>query len=129
MVIRLSSNTTARSQRGFMVAELVLTILVLAVAMIPLAYSFNLERKLVRAQYDRVIAMEIVDGEIELLRAGEWRSLAEGKHPYAISAGAAKNLPPGNFIAERAVKTIRLEWLPAKRGAGGRVAREIVVPE
>ncbi len=112
-----------------MVAELVLTIMLLAVAMIPLAYSFNLERKLVRAHYHHVVAMEIVDGEIELLRAGEWRSLAEGKHPYPISAGAAKNLPPGNFLAERAGRTIRLEWLPARRGAGGRVAREIIIPD
>ena len=114
-------------RRGFLVAELVVAISVLAVAMIPLAYSFNLEQKLVRANYDHVVAMEIVDGEIELLHAGEWRSWPEGTHDYPVTALSAKNLPPGKFILTRAPGLIRLEWTPAKRGAGGKVRREITI--
>lgn len=113
--------------RGFLVAELVVAISVLAVAMIPLAYSFSLEQKLVRTHYDQVVAMEIVDGEIELLRAGDWRSWSEGEHIYPVTAASAKNLPAGRFQLTRTPHLVRLEWIPAKRGASRKVRREFTL--
>src|SRR4051812_1122094 len=69
-----------RSRRGgWMVAELMMAISLLAVAMIPLAFSFRGEQKLARTHYHQVIAMEIVDGEMEFLQAGHWRNFPAGE--------------------------------------------------
>jgi hypothetical protein len=68
--------------------------------------------------------MEIVDGEMEVLLAGEWLQFAEGPHPYPVKAASATNLPPGRFRLTRDGNRLRLEWLPEKRGNGGSVSRE-----
>ena len=57
---------------------------ILAVAMIPLTYSFVQEQKLCRAYYYRAVVMEILDGELEVLVAGEWRSFKEGSQAYRV---------------------------------------------
>ena len=62
------------------------------------AYSFASERRLARAYYQRAVAMEIVDGEMEVLLAGEWRDFPPGTQDYRVHCGAATNLPPGRFI-------------------------------
>jgi hypothetical protein len=101
---------------------------ILVVAMIPLSYAVLRERQLSRALYYRALAMEIVDGEIEVLRSGEWRVFREGSHPYPTRAESATNLPPGRFVLTREASLVRLEWIPEKRGKGGRVAREVPLP-
>ena len=70
--------------------------------------------------------MEIVDGEMEALAAGEWAAYGKGSHKYEVRAAAAKNLPPGSFVLTVTEKLVRLEWIPAT-AAGSRVAREVPV--
>ena len=111
-----------------MVAELMIAVAVLAIAMIPLSLSFRGEQRLVRAHYNKVIAMEIIDGEMEALRAGQWRAFAEGECEFPVTARAATNLPSGKFLLTRSNRLLRLEWRVAKKGLGGSVAREILVP-
>jgi hypothetical protein len=55
--------------------------------------------------------MEIVDGEIEVLAAGEWRAYHSGTQEYKASAGAATNLPAGKFLLTIRDRQLRLEWL------------------
>jgi len=43
---------------------------IIAIALFPLAFSFAQEAKFLRACYNRAIATEIVDGEVEVLLAG-----------------------------------------------------------
>ncbi len=114
--------------RGFLTTELVMAMAILVLAMIPLSYAVLHERKLGRALYYRAVAMEIVDGEMEVLRAGNWRRFAEGSHPYATRAESARNLPPGKFVLTREAKRLRLEWMPDKRGKGAPMAREVTLP-
>jgi hypothetical protein len=111
-----------------MMAELLVAISILAIAMIPMAYSFRGEQQLVRAEYNRVVAMEILDGEMEMLRAGQWRAFVEGEQDYPIKAAAATNLPPGKFLLLRSNRLMRLEWRPAKKGQGGALIREVQLP-
>ena len=61
-------------------AELLAAIALLAIAVLPLGYSITSERTLARSHYERAVAMEIVDGEIEVLAAGEWRAFSPGTH-------------------------------------------------
>jgi hypothetical protein len=63
--------------------------------------------------YVRAIAMELVDGEMELLAAGRWHEVAgDGNYDYPVNAGAAQNLPPGKFTLTVRGRQLRLEWRP-----------------
>lgn len=117
-----------RLSRGFLTTEVVVAMGILLVALLPLSYAFVKERQLSRALYYRAVAMEIVDGELDVLRAGAGRVFADGSHAYIPRAEAAGNLPPGRFVLTREGKRLRLEWEPAKRGRGGHVAREVMLP-
>ncbi len=117
-----------RPRRGFAMIELVVAIGVVTAALIPLAFTFAHEQKVFRAEYYRAIAMEIVDGEMESLAAGEWRSYKPGAQPYAVRAESATNLPAGHFTLTLREKRLRLEWSPEKPGQGGAVWREVMLP-
>jgi hypothetical protein len=105
--------------------ELVVAISILALVMLPLAYMYFHEAKLLRAYYRDAVAMEILDGEMEVLVAGEWRSFAEGRHELKPTANAATNLPPGQFMLTRETKRVRLDWLPER---GRKMSREVTLP-
>jgi hypothetical protein len=115
-------------QRGNLTAELLIGVGLLIFAVFPLSTSFGREQKLARAYYYRAVALEIVDGEMEALRAGEWRLHPVGEHAYAVRAQAAASLPPGRFVLTRGEAAVRLEWIPDGKDRGGRVVREARVP-
>ena len=117
----------ARQMRGFMMVDLFVGMAILALAILPLAYSFVRETRLLRAEYFRGVAMEIVDGEMEILAAGEWRNFPDGAQPYTVHAHAAANLPPGHFQLTRTGAHLRLEWTSDQRQGIGPVVREITV--
>ena len=77
-----------------------------------------------RTLYYRAVAMGIVDGEMEILRAGEWRAFGAGEHEYPIRAESASQLPEGVFLLDRGERTIRLSWEPQAPWRGSRVVRE-----
>lgn len=117
------------SRAGWLVMDLAIAVMILGLATLPLAFSFNSEQKLLRANYNRAVAMEIVDGEMEILRAGVWRNILNGERDYATTARAATNLPAGKFVTTRDADRLRLEWRPSKRAKGGLVFREMTLPK
>lgn len=116
----------SQSERGSLMIELVVALGILTAAIIPLGYSFAQERRLCRTYYWRAVAMEIVDGEMEILAAGDWRNSPEGMRPYTVTAEAAKNLPPGQFVLSVRGKQLRLQWQPTNARDGGPMVREAV---
>lgn len=112
------------SLRGALSTDVAIALAILCVAMIPLSYAFLKDRVVGKAYYQRAVAMEIVDGELEVLLAGEWRAYPEGAQPYAVSSLAATNLGKGEFLLTRSNNLVRLEWRPAEKRQGGKVARE-----
>ena len=128
MVTRQLSSRWTQRRSGFLLAELIIAVAILGVALLPLSYAFLRERQLAQAGYFRSVAMEIVDGEMEILAAGEWQSFPVGSHPYKVQAQSAANLPPGQFVLTRSADLVRLEWRPGKRGLGGPVTREMRIP-
>jgi hypothetical protein len=124
MVIRRAQRTDG----GWLSIELAVAIMILGLALIPLAFSFRGEEKLLRAHYNQAVAMEIVDGEMEILRAGRWREILAGEQAYAVKAASATNLPAGKFVTLRDPARLRLEWRPEKTGRGGLVFREMPLP-
>lgn len=105
--------------------EWVVALGIFTLACVPLAFEFLHENHLCHAYYLRAAAMEIVDGEIELLAAGEWRAFRTGRQPYSVKADSATNLPPGEFVLTLTEDRLRLEWNPKTRNKGGAVVREV----
>ena len=116
-----------RRQHGSLMVELLVALAILIGVLLPLAYSFVGERRLARAYYQRAVAMEIVDGEMEALLAGEWRAFSAGTHDYTAHAGAATNLPPGRFTLSVQPRKLRLRWQPAVKDHGGPVTRQAIL--
>jgi hypothetical protein len=108
-------------------ADLFVGMAILAVAILPLAFAYVKETRLLRAEYFHGVAMEIVDGEMEILAAGEWRGLPDGARPYTVHARAAASLPPGHFQLTKTGRQLRLEWATDQRQGIRPVMREVTV--
>jgi hypothetical protein len=129
-MVKLSMNRQQRQRAkagGALITELIVAIAFLTVAMFPLAFSFAQETRFLRSCYHRAIAMEVVDGEVEVLLAGEWRAFQQGVQDYAPHALAVTNLPSSRFQLTLTGQRLRLEWLPAETNQGGKVIREVTV--
>ncbi len=107
--------------------EMLVALAILLCALLPLAYSLASEKRLARAAYQRAVAMEVVDGEMEVLAAGEWRAMPAGVHEHQVHAAALTNLPPGKFLLTIEAPKIRLEWQPAVPNHGPVVVREATI--
>lgn len=103
--------------------DLVVAMGLLALAVIPLSFSFHGEQKLCRIFYYRSVAMEIVDGEMEKLLAGKWHQYHAGSQAYTVTADAAQNLK-GEFVLQLNNDTLRLEYKPNSKDQGGHIVRE-----
>ena len=114
------------NEHGSLMIDLVLALGIIVTILIPLGYSFMEEQHALRVYYWRAVAMEAVDGEMEVLVAGDWRSYSEGDHPYNVHAESAKYLPPGKFTLTVHGPRLRLEWQPKKLRSGSPVVREAV---
>ena len=117
----------APSTAGSMMVELTVAIALLVIAVLPIGYALASEQILARACYQRAVAMEIVDGEMEVLLAGEWRKFPVGTNEYAVHANATTNLPAGSFKLMIQPSLVRLEWRPAEKRHGCPVVREAMV--
>jgi len=113
-------------QRGALMTDLMVAIAMLSLALLPIAYSFQSEKTVARGYYERAVAMEIVDGEMETLLAGDWRKFKSGTQEYPVIANAATNLSAGKFLLTLSTNRIRLEWQP-KKHHGGPVVREVTL--
>ena len=116
-----------RRETAALTTELLVAIALLTSALFPLAYSFASEKRLARTYYQRAIAVEIVDGEMERLLAGAWHSYKPGTQEYPVRALSGTNLPPGKFELSIEKENIRLQWLPSVKMHGGPVVREAKV--
>lgn len=129
--MRTSSSKSFRRQRaaarGFLQMDLVVALAILALAVFPMAFAFTHERQLLRIEYQRAVAAEIVDGEAEILAASSWQNVPDGSHAYPISAKAAAHLPPGHFELTKTGQHLRLQWLPDSRRGLGAITREVMI--
>ena len=123
MVITRRPNHAA----GALMIELMAALTILAAAVLPLAFSLAGEKRLAHSYYQRAVAMELVDGEVEALAAGQWRAFPQGTNEYFVRAGAVTNLPPGHFILIVQPTKVRLEWRPEVTHHGGAVVREATI--
>ena len=127
MVTRKPIKQKARgkaARRGVLLTDLAVAMAVLVTAIIPITYVFVRDQQACRQIYQRAIAGEILDGELEVLATGAWRAFPEGRQPYEVRAAAARNLAADRFFLTRSNQFLRLEYLPEKPRQGVRVTRE-----
>lgn len=127
MKIKFSKSAAAQSKRGFLEVDLLVGLAILTLAIVPLGFSFMQERRVLRAEYFRSVASEIVDGEAEILAAGDWKYFPDGSQTYPVHANSAANLPDGRFQLTKTGNHLRLEWTSDERMGIGAVVREITV--
>lgn len=120
-----ASNVTR--QRGFLEVDMVVALAILGLAILPLGFSFMQDRTALRLDYSRAVANEIVDGEMEILAAGDWKSFPDGAQNYTVHSRAVANLPAGHFELNKTGKHLRLEWKPDKHSGVAPVIREVTV--
>jgi hypothetical protein len=122
MVIARSS--LLRQAGGVLITDFLVGMMLLLGALLPISLSIATEKRAAVASYHRAVAMEIVDGEMEILMAGEWRTFTPGTHEYPLPGGAVTNLLSGKLLLTLQSNRIRLEWRPAEKQHGGPVVRE-----
>jgi hypothetical protein len=118
VVIRLQPKRNS----GSLIADVVVAMGLIVITLLPISFSFLREQRLLHRDYEHAVAMEIVDGEMEVLAAGEWREFAEGEQDYPVRSAAAKNLASGRFIFSRTGNNLKLEW--RGKNKTGHVTRE-----
>jgi len=116
-----------RSKRGFLEVDLLVGLAILSLAIVPLGYSFARERQVLKMEYFRSVANEIVDGEMEILAAGDGKNFPDGSQNYSVHANAAASLPPGHFQLTKNGNHLRLEWTPDERRGVSAVVREVTI--
>jgi hypothetical protein len=109
---------------GFLQIDLAVGLAILAIAVVPLGFSFARERQVLKMEYARSVADEIVDGEMEILAAGDGKNYSDGSQTYTVNARAAAGLPPGHFQLTKTGNHLRLEWTPDEKHGVGAVVRE-----
>jgi len=113
-----------RRQRGFLAVDLMVGLAILTLAVVPLGFAFARERQVLKIEYARSVADEIVDGEMEILAAGAGKNFPDGSQTYSVHAKAAAKLPPGHFQLTKTGGHLRLEWNPDEKHGLGAVVRE-----
>ena len=116
-----------RARRGFLMADALVAMAILALAIMPIGFSYEHQMHLLKVEYSRGVAIEIVDGEMEILAAGGWKNFPDGSQNYSVHAAAAASLPPGHFQLTKTGNHLRLEWTADKRQGFGVVVREVTV--
>ena len=122
-----SPQVAAGRTRGFLEVDLIVGLAILTLAIVPLGYAFARERHVLKIEYARSVANEIVDGEMEILVAGDWKNFPDGAQNYAVHANAAASLPPGHFQLTKTANHLRLEWNTDEKRGIGAVVRETTV--
>ncbi len=129
--MKTTHHNNHRSRRGFLEVDLLVGLAILSLAIVPLGLSFAHERQVLKMEYYRSVANEIVDGEMEILAASDWKNLPDGSQAYKIQSRAAGVLPPGHFQLTKNGNHLRLEWQssrndPHEHGFGV-VYREVTI--
>jgi len=115
-------------RQGMLTTDLVVAMALLVLLVFPITYGYWEETRTARSHYQRAAVMELVDGEMEFLAAGEWPSHQTGTHPYLVHAASVTNLPPGRFLLTVEPPLLRLTWEPSGPRKGPAVSREWHLP-
>ena len=116
-----------RSMRclAFIQLDIALAIVILGLIFIPLSVTSSAKLDLARRHHFKAVALNLIDGEIDVLLAGEIKKYKPGESLITPPGEAVGSLPKGEFILTLNDKIFKLEWVPEKSTKWGRVQREV----
>ena len=112
-------------RRAFLQLDVAIALTLLALVFIPLSVSSSGDLDLARRQYFEAVALQLIDGEMDVLLAGERRKYTTGEHRITPVGEAVQNLPEGEFVLTVHDQKLTLAWVPTKRAKWGRVERVV----
>ena len=115
---------TKLHRSGFLQIDLIIGLAILSIAILPLGYSFQRERNVLKIEYCRSVINELVDGEMEILMAGAAKNLPDGSQNFPVQSRAAEKLPAGHFQFTKSQNHLRLEWQADEKCGISPVVRE-----
>ena len=121
----LSRTTRVARCRAFLQLDVAVAITVLALVFIPLSISSSGDLDLARRHYFEAVALQLIDGEMDVLLAGERRKYTTGEHRITPVGEAVQNLPEGKFVLTVHDQKLTLAWVPTKQAKWGRVERVV----
>jgi hypothetical protein len=124
MIIR---NPARTARAGSLQMDALVAMGLVVALVLPMGFGVMANQRLMRQTYQRAVAMELIDGELEVLASGDPRAVPLGTRELRIAANAATNLPPGKFVLTRSERACRLEWIPADFRRSVPFAREIAM--
>lgn len=123
--MNIRPTTRLTNRLAFLQLDVAVAITVLALVFIPLSVSSSGDLDLARRQYFEAVALQLIDGEMDVLLAGERRKYTPGEHQIKPVGEAVQNLPEGEFVLTVHDQKLTLAWVPNKRAKWGRVERVV----
>ena len=123
--MNIRPTTRLTNRLAFLQLDVAVAITVLALVFIPLSVSSSGDLDLARRQYFEAVALQLIDGEIDVLLAGERRKYTPGEHQIKPVGEAVQNLPEGEFVLTVQEQKLTLAWTPTKRAKWGRIERVV----
>ena len=119
-------HTTRLAKRlAFLQLDVAIALTVLALVFIPLSVSSSGDLDLARRHYFEAVALQLIDGEMDVLLAGERQKYTSGEHRIRLLGKAVQNLPEGEFVLSVQDQKLTLAWVPKKLAKWGRVDRVV----
>jgi len=123
--MNIRPTTRLTNRLAFLQLDVAVAITVLALVFIPLSVSSSGDLDLARRHYFEAVALQLIDGEMDVLLAGERRKYTTGEHRITPVGEAVQNLPEGEFVLTVHDQKLTLAWVPTKRAKWGRVERVV----
>ncbi len=123
--MNIRPTTRLANRLAFLQLDVAVAITFLALVFIPLSISSSGDLDLARRHYFEAVALQLIDGEMDVLLAGERRKYTTGEHRITPVGEAVQNLPEGEFVLTVHDQKLILAWVPTKRAKWGRVERVV----
>ena len=123
--MNIRPTTRLANRLAFLQLDVAVAITFLALVFIPLSISSSGDLDLARRHYFEAVALQLIDGEMDVLLAGERRKYTTGEHRITPVGEAVQKLPEGEFVLTVHDQKLTLAWVPTKRAKWGRVERVV----
>ena len=110
----LSRTTRLAKRSAFLQLDVAIAITVLVLVFIPLSVSSSGDLDLARRHYFEAVVLQLIDGEMDVLLAGERRKYTPGEHRIKPVGESVQNLPEGEFVLSVQDQKLTLAWVPKK---------------
>ena len=123
MKLRMSKCLVRRL--AFIQLDVAVAIVILMLVFIPLTVTSSSKLDLARRHHVEAVVLHLIDGEIDVLLAGEKEKYNFGEHRINPAGEAAEDLPKGDFILTLKKNQLSLVWIPVKPAKWGRIERKV----